>query len=146
MQVGSPPKAFIKKGGLISGSPSPTPPPQKRSRKLLGAGPSRCKTPKAKSTTIVTSTRLEDNAVDVTSTAAPEIAAQFRGVGPKSGASGVSTRETAVPAAAASVPLMAVRAGGSEKVGRHGSKGLSTVDGVDARPRPAVKPLKVSGA
>ncbi|CAM9884824.1 unnamed protein product [Scytosiphon promiscuus] len=125
--------------GLLSTDLSPIPPPpQKRSRKLLGAGTSRCKTPKAMKTTDIRSTISGDDTASPPTTTAAAAAA---GPSPPPFASADAVRAS-VPAAAPAAPVVATamgpRSGVGPKSGAFRAQ-LSTVHEATA-----LKPLKLS--
>lgn len=138
--------------GLLSTDLSPIAPPQKRSRKLLGGGTSRCKTPKAKKAAAAAASRADDHDENGENAAVPpaspgaaassagalpptRVTGVVTGVGPKSGSS-AAVAKRAPPLA----PASQARGGAGSGSGTGGGGGDAA-----AAAKPAVKPLKVTG-
>eukprot|EP00903_Cladosiphon_okamuranus_P016719 g15411.t1 len=150
--------------GLLSTDLSPIGPPQKRSRKLLGGGTSRCKTPKAKKTAAAAASRADHNDDDddddhddahnnndenaAAPTAAPAGAAPpmrvtgvVTGVGPKSGSNAAAAKRAPplAPASRAGAGATSGKGAGGDSGGGGGAAAAAPVS-----MKPAVKPLKLS--
>eukprot|EP00752_Nemacystus_decipiens_P001246 g1245.t1 len=138
--------------GLLSSDLSPINPPQKRSRKLLGGGTSRCKTPKAKRAAAAAASRADDDGDhDDENVGVPPA------TNPAGAAAAAASSPRAVPSARVGVTGVVTGAGVGPKSGSSAAAAKKTAsDGAGpgsgaasggaavAPAKPAAKPLKLS--